>query len=183
MNFCFAHRDEWFSLASVPALQGQVASLFSFSKGYAMSGFRVGYMVVPEWLRREVLKVHDATLICTPRASQVAALAALDTGAAHLAAFETTLRRRRELICRRLDRLPHVFAYRCPEAAYYLFPRITAAHESSRAFCLDVLESARVTLTPGSAFGPSGEHHVRMAFCVDDTVIETAFDRLEARFA
>ena len=182
-NFCLEHRDAWFSLASVPELKEHVASLYSFSKGYAMSGFRVGYMVVPEWLRREALKVHDATLICAPRPSQVAAQAALRLVSGHLTDFEATIRRRRELICRRLDRLPHVFGYRRPEGAYYMFPKILVEHETSRAFCLDVLHTARVTLTPGSAFGPSGEHHVRMAFCIDDAVIETAFDRLESRFA
>ncbi len=78
--------------------------------------------------------------------------------------------------------MPHVFQYVHPEGAYYVFPRIMAEHRDSYDFSLRLLREARVTVTPGIAFGPSGEHHVRMAYCVEDDVINTAFDRLEAHF-
>jgi aspartate/methionine/tyrosine aminotransferase len=139
-------------------------------------------MVVPEHLKRQAVKLHDLTMICTPRISQLAALAALEGGQLHLAKFEAILNRRRSLICERLDRVPRVFQYARPEGAYYVFPRIVAAHRDSVDFSLRLLEEARVTVTPGSAFGPSGEHHVRMAYCVEEDVINTAFDRIEARF-
>ena len=177
-HFCYEHRDSYFNLASVPDLADSLIYLFTFSKAYAMTGWRAGYMVLPEAMKKEVLKVHDATLICAPRISQLAALAALTEPPVHLKDFESVLARRRELICARLDRLPHVFDYTKPEGAYYVFPRITAKHHTAHDFCIDVLE----TLPPGAAFGPSGEHHVRMAYCVADEVIETAFDRLERYF-
>ena len=88
--------------------------------------------------------------------------------------------RRRSLICERLDALRHLFDYVKPEGAYYVFPRILAEHEDSYAFAIRLLEETRVVVTPGRAFGPTGENHVRMAFCVDDDVIDKAFDRLEA---
>ena len=69
-----------------------------------------------------------------------------------------------------------------PEGAYYVFPRIVADHADSRSFALDLLDKARVTVTPGRAFGPSGEHHVRMAYCVEEETIERAFDRMEGYF-
>ena len=69
-----------------------------------------------------------------------------------------------------------------PEGAYYVFPRIVTEHADSRSFALDLLDKAHVIVTPGAAFGPSGEHHVRMAYCVDDHVIDTAFDRMEQHF-
>ena len=97
--------------------------------------------------------------------------------------FETVLARRRDLICERLDRVAHLFDYVRPEGAYYVFPRILAPHQDSVAFALDLLERARVTVTPGSAFGPCGEHHVRMAFCVDEQTIDTAFDRIERLYS
>ncbi len=181
-HFCYENRARYFNLASVPELADSLIYLFTFSKAYAMTGWRIGYMVLPEAVKRQALKVHDATLICAPRVSQLAALAALTEPPVHLAEFEGMLARRRELICRRLDRLPQAFDYVKPEGAYYIFPRILARHENARAFCLEVLEQARVTLTPGSAFGPGGEHHVRMAYCVADEVIDTAFDRLETFF-
>jgi aspartate/methionine/tyrosine aminotransferase len=181
-HFTYENRGRYFNLASVAALSEHVAYLFTFSKTYAMSGWRLGYMVVPEALKREVLKVHDATIICTPRISQVAGLAALTGEQGHLRAFEETLGRRRRLICERLDSVPHVFDYVQPEGAYYVFPRIVPEHASSDDFAIRLLAEARVVVTPGSAFGPSGEHHVRMAYCVSEETIETAFDRIERRF-
>jgi aspartate/methionine/tyrosine aminotransferase len=181
-HFTYENRERYFNLSSVAELADHVAYLFTFSKTHAMSGWRLGYMIVPEFLKREVLKVHDATIICTPRISQVAGLVALTEEPVHLAEFEDILARRRTLICERLDRVDHVFQYVKPEGAYYVFPRIVAAHEDSFAFSTRLLEEAKVTVTPGSAFGPTGEHHVRMAYCVSEEVIETAFDRIESYF-
>jgi len=181
-HFTYENRDRYFNLSSVPELADQVAYLFSFSKCHAMSGWRLGYAVLPEWLKREVLKVHDAMMICAPRISQMAGLAALTCEQAHLGAFEGRLAKRRELICARLDALPHIFEYVKPEGAYYVFPKVLAEHRDSYEFSIRLLDEAKVTVTPGSAFGPSGEHHVRMAFCVEEEVIEKAFDRIEAYF-
>ena len=150
-----------------------------FSKAYAKTGWRIGYMILPEALKKQVLKVHDVTIICAPRISQLAALTALTEESVDVREFEQILARRRNVICGRLDRVPHVFSYVKPEGAYYVFPRIVAEHEDSFEFCLRLLDAARVTLTPGSAFGPAGAHHVRMAFCVPEETIEQAFDRME----
>jgi aspartate/methionine/tyrosine aminotransferase len=139
-------------------------------------------MILPPLLKKEVLKVHDATLICTPRISQIAGIAALQGEAKHLKTFEAILSSRRELIMQQLDRIPHVFEYIKPEGAYYIFPRILAEHKNAREFAIRLLNEAHVSVTPGSAFGPSGEHHVRMAFCVEEAVINAAFDRLVAYF-
>jgi aspartate/methionine/tyrosine aminotransferase len=181
-HFTYENTERYFNLSSVPELADSIAYLFTFSKTYAMSGWRLGYMIVPEFLKRQVLKVHDATIICTPRISQVAGIAALSGNQAHLAEFEAVLARRRALICQRLDAVPHVFDYVKPEGAYYVFPRITVEHTDSLDFAIRLLEEAKVTVTPGGAFGPTGEHHVRMAYCVEDDVINTAFDRIEKRY-
>jgi aspartate/methionine/tyrosine aminotransferase len=100
----------------------------------------------------------------------------------HLCQFEEILAHRRALICQRLDAVPHVFQYTKPEGAYYVFPKIVAEHLDSSEFSIRLLEKAKVTVTPGKAFGPSGEHHVRMAYCVAEETIEKAFDRIEAYF-
>lgn len=181
-HFTYENRDRYFNLSSVPELADRVAYLFTFSKCHAMSGWRLGYAVLPDWLKREVLKVHDATMICAPRIAQVAGLAALAGEQEHLREFEGILARRRTLICERLDALPHVFDYVRPEGAYYVFPRILAEHRDSNEFAIRLLDETRVVVTPGRAFGPAGEHHVRMAFCVEEDEIATAFDRLEAYF-
>jgi len=181
-HFTYENKDKYFPLSAVPELAGSVAYLHTFSKCHAMSGWRLAYMVLPEALKRQVLKVHDATMICTPRISQVAGIAALEGDQPHLQEFESELGRRRELICDRLDRVPHVFSYVRPEGAYYVFPRIEVPHEDSVRFSISLLEEAKVAVTPGGAFGPSGENHVRMAFCVSDDTINEAFDRIEKRY-
>lgn len=181
-HYTFENADRYFNLSAVPEMRDHVAYLFTFSKTYAMSGWRLGYMVVPERLKRQVVKVHDATIICTPRISQVAGLAALTGDQSHLKAFEAILEKRRTLIRQRLDAVPHVFDYVPPQGAYYVFPRIVADHDDSMEFALRLLNEAKVTVTPGAAFGRAGEHHVRMAFCVEDEVIDKAFDRIERYF-
>ncbi len=180
--FVYDDRDRFFNLAAAQEFADSIAYLFTFSKAYAMSGWRAAYMVVPEALRTQIVKVHDLSMICTPRISQVAALAALDHGPDHIDGFRATLDRRRVLICDRLDRVGHVFDYVRPQGAYYVFPRVLADHQDDVQFAHDLLREARVTVTPGSAFGPSGAGHVRMAYCVEDDVINQAFDRIEAHF-
>jgi aspartate/methionine/tyrosine aminotransferase len=181
-QFCFDAGKSTFNLASVPHLSDNVAYLFTFSKCHAMSGFRLGYAIVPAELKRQMLKVHDAILICAPRPSQIAGLAALTGDQGHLAEFKRILQTRRDLICQRLDRMPHAFSYVRPEGAYYVFPRIIGGGGDSGRFAIDLLERARVCVTPGAAFGAAGEGHVRMAFCVSEDEINKAFDRLEKHF-
>ena len=180
--FVYDNRDKYFNLASVEKFKEHIVYLHSFSKSYAMSGCRLAYMIMPAELKHEAIKVHDATMICAPRISQLAGIVALSQPSDHKQEFETILNNRRELICQRLDNIPHVFSNQKPEGAYYVFPKIMADHANSKEFAVDLLNNARVTVTPGSAFGPSGEHHVRMAYCVDEDSINLAFDRIEKYF-
>ena len=181
-HFSFDKETDFRHVGHQGSVNAAIAYLFTFSKRHAMSGWRLGYAIVSRELKQQMLKAHDATLICAPRPSQLAGLAALQGDQTHLAEFRTILARRRELICSRLDRVPHVFSYVRPQGAYYVFPRIEAAHKDSESFAIDLLEKAKVCVTPGRAFGPAGESHVRMAFCVADAEIDKAFDRIEAYF-
>jgi len=181
-HFTYENRQKYFNLASVTELFENIAYLYSFSKAYAMSGWRLGYMILPAHLKTQLIKVHDLNMICTARVSQAAGIAALTGESLHMAEFEAAFAKRRELICQRLDALPQVFDYVRPEGAYYIFPRILTGHNSARDFCHELLHNSKVALAPGSAFGPSGENHVRMTYCVSEDTIDQAFDRLEARF-
>lgn len=181
-DFIYDNRERYFNLASVEALKGHMVYLYSFSKAYAMSGWRLSYMVMPAELKYQAMKVHDATMICAPRISQLAGIIALGQPSDHKQRFANILEKRRELICQRLLNVPHVFSFQKPEGAYYIFPKIVTEHASSREFAIGLLNEARVTVTPGSAFGPSGEHHVRIAYCVDEDTINLAFDRIEDYF-
>lgn len=181
-DFVYENRDKYFNLASVEELKEHIVYLYSFSKSYAMGGWRLSYMIMPAELKRQAIKVHDATMICAPRISQLAGIVALSQASNHKQEFESILAERRELIYQRLDNVPHVFSNQKPEGAYYVFPKIIAAHTSSKEFAIDLLYNAKVAVTPGSAFGPSGEHHVRMAYCVEEDIINLAFDRIEKYF-
>lgn len=181
-DFVYENREKYFNLASVEELKEHVVYLYSFSKSYAMGGWRLSYMVMPAELKREAIKVHDATMICAPRISQLAGIVALSQPSNHKQEFEAILADRRELVHQRLDNVSHVFSNQKPEGAYYVFPKIIAAHTNSKEFSIDLLNNAKVAVTPGSAFGPSGEHHVRIAYCVDEDTINLAFDRIEKYF-
>ena len=87
-------------------------------------------------------------------------------------------------MCSRLDRLPDSFSYQKPEGSYLMFPKVlhTSISRGSLHFARELLHEVRVSVTPGIAFGPTGENHVRMSFCVPENVIEKAFDRIEEFF-
>ena len=178
----YADRERYCNLAAEPGLRDRLVYLFTFSKIHAMSGWRLGYTILPDWLRAEVLKVHDANLICAPRVSQVAGIAALSGDQAHVSVFREVLAKRRDLICERLDALPHLFSYVRPEGAYYVFPRVLVEAEDSWCFSRRLLAEIGVCVTPGIAFGPGSDGHVRMAYCVDEDVINKAFDRIARRY-
>lgn len=182
-DFIYEKNNACFNLASVESLKNNVIYLYSFSKAYAMSGWRLSYMILPAELKQQALKVHDATMICAPRISQLAGIVALKEPSDHKQQFLKILAERRALICARLEQMPQVFSKQNPEGAYYVFPKITAEHVNSRQFAIDLLNNAKVSVTPGSAFGPSGEHHVRMAYCVDEDTINLAFDRMDQYFS
>src|SRR5262245_50282526 len=160
----------------------RVLRICSFSKAYAMTGWRVGFLHGPSRIVTDVLKVHDALVTCAPVVSQYAALAALEMGDQVIAGFRAEFRRRRDQVIERLDALPHVFDYQKPNASYFVFPRIKdtipLARDSS-ALARDILSRARVALVPGAAFGPTGEAHLRLCYARSAEDIHRAFDRLD----
>ncbi|MCK4709648.1 MAG: pyridoxal phosphate-dependent aminotransferase, partial [Gammaproteobacteria bacterium] len=138
-DFLYENKDKYFNLASVEEYRDHIIYMYSFSKSYAMSGWRLSYMVMPEELKYEAMKVHDATMICTPRISQLAGIIALTEETDHKKEFEKILLLRRNLIDERIKNVPHVFESQKPEGAYYIFPKIIADHKTSKDFALDLL--------------------------------------------
>ena len=174
---------EHFSIASIPEMRKRVVSCFTFTKTYAMTGWRLGYLHADESLIPQVAKAHIAFCICPPVVSQYAALAALTGPQDCVTEFREHYRSARDLMCARLDRLSSVFEYQKPTGAYLMFPKILVpAGQDSMAFCKKLLREARVSTTPGVAFGPTGEGHLRLSFCVPESEINKAFDRIEAYF-
>lgn len=175
--------NEHFSVASIPEMRKNVISCYTFTKTYAMTGWRVGYLHADEALIPQINKVHIPCAICAPVVSQYAALAALQGSQECVAGFREHYLSARDLMCERLDRLPSVFEYKKPGGSYLMFPRILLDEgKDSTAFCMSLLKEAKVSATPGVAFGPTGESHMRLSFCVPEETINKAFDRMEEYF-
>ena len=168
----------FFSLAQIPELRKRVIRIFSLSKAYAMTGWRIGFLHSDEENVKEILKVHDSLVTCAPVISQYAAIAALDFGDKEIEKFRQQYQERRDLICRHLDDLKDFFSYQKPNSSYFIFPKLLPKRDSWR-FALDLLEKAHVAVVPGVAFGPSGESHIRMSFGRNEKDINEAMRRIK----
>ena len=172
-----------FSIASIPETRKNVISCYTFTKTYAMTGWRIGYLHADEELIPQIAKAHIPSAICAPVVSQYAALAALKGPQECVVKFREHYLSARNLMCDRLDNLDSVFEYHRPDGSYLMFPKILLREgEDSTAFCKNLLRQARVSSTPGIAFGPTGQGHLRLSFCVPEEEINKAFDRMDAYF-
>ncbi len=172
-----------FSIASIPEMKKNVISCYTFTKTYAMTGWRIGYLHADEELIPQITKSHIPFAICAPVVSQYAALGALQGSQDCVAKFSEHYLSTRNLMCERLDNLNSVFNYQKPGGSYLMFPRILLDEgKDSTSFCIKLLKKARVSTTPGIAFGPTGQSHLRLSFCVSEEEINKAFDRMEAYF-
>ena len=175
---------EHFSIASIPEMRKNVVSCFTFTKTYAMTGWRIGYLHADEELIPQITKAHIPFAICAPLVSQYAALAALKGPSDCVVKFRNKYLLARDLMCERLDDLSSVFEYKKPGGSYLMFPKILLKEGKidSTTFCKKLLREAKVSTTPGIAFGPTGEGHLRLSFCVSEEMINKAFDRMETYF-
>jgi aminotransferase len=174
---------EHFSIASIPEMKESVISCYTFTKTYAMTGWRIGYLHADKMLIPQIMKAHIPFAICAPVVSQYAAIAALKGPQDCVEEFRKHYLSTRNLMCERLDRLNSVFAYQKPGGSYLMFPKILLQDgRDSTDFCKRLLREAKVSTTPGIAFGPTGQSHLRLSFCVPEETIDEAFDRMEAYF-
>lgn len=172
-----------FSIASIPDMRRNVISCFTFTKTYAMTGWRIGYVHAEKNLIPQIEKSHIPFAICAPVVSQYAALAALKGSQECVVKFREHYVSTRNLMCDRLDKLNGIFEYKKPQGSYLMFPKIVIPEgKNSAEFCVKLLKNAKVSTTPGVAFGPTGEGHLRLSFCVPHDTINKAFDRMETYF-
>ncbi len=165
--------------SSVPGAWERTVLLGGFSKSYAMTGWRVGYVCAPEPLARLMHRIHQYTMLCAPHMSQIAALEAMRTAQGDVEEMVADYDRRRRLFAKGLDEL----GLTCPEpgGAFYVFPSIRTTGMSSQEFAEGLLEQERVAVVPGDVFGPSGEGHVRCSYATSLPQLEQALERI-ARF-
>ena len=172
-----------FSIASIPELSKNIITAYTFTKTYAMTGWRIGYLFADEEYITQIKKAHIPMTICAPVVSQYAALAALKGSQECVEEFRQHYLTTRNLMCERLDNLISVFQYSKPSGSYLMFPRLLGGFgKDSVEFSKKLLSEAKVSTTPGIAFGPTGEGHIRLSFCVPQEMINKAFDRMEKYF-
>ncbi len=170
------YEGEHVGIASLPGMRERTLLLHGFSKAFAMTGFRIGYACGPTELIEAMMKVHQYTMMCAPIQGQMAAIEALRSGDSSVEEMREEYNRRRHLMVRGFNRL----GLSClePQGAFYTFPSIKGLDMSSDEFAERLLLEERVALVPGSAFGPSGEGHVRCCYAVSTEEIEEALERI-----
>jgi aminotransferase len=159
------------AFSSLPGMRERTILMGGFSKAYAMTGWRVGWVAAPADILAGLVKVHQYGIMSAPTVAQDAALAALEGAEPDVERMVAEYDRRRRLLVDGLNALG--LATFEPRGAFYAFPRITSTGLSDEAFAERLLVEEHVAVVPGSAFGPSGVGHVRMCYA-------TAYDQLEA---
>lgn len=148
----------------------------SFSKNFAMSGWRIGYMVLPSHLFEKAYTIQDSIFICPSLIGQYAALGALKNH--HLYTFFSNyIKENKNIICSSLEPLKKngLISFHEPSAAFYLF--VKTQHENTFQLCFDIAKKAGVTLVPGSAFGPGFSSYVRICFAREKNILLEGISR------
>jgi len=163
------------AFASIPDMYDRTITINGFSKAFAMTGWRLGYVLAPEPMLKQMLKIHQFTILCASTTSQMAAIEALkhgfETNFADVLSMRREYNRRRNFVVRQFNDM----GLDCfePLGAFYAFPSIKKTGMNSETFCTRLLRERKVAVVPGTAFGDSGEGFVRCAYATSmDNLIE-----------
>lgn len=165
------------SIASIEGMRERTLVVNGFSKAYAMTGWRLGYICGPREILSQLYKIHQYGIMCAPTISQAAALVALEECDDSVVAMREEYDRRRRMVVDRLNAMGLTTFE--PEGAFYVFPNITSSGLSSEEFCMQLLEKKSVAIVPGNAFGEAGEGHARISYSYSVEHLNTALDRIE----
>ena len=163
-------------VASLPGMWERTLHIGGFSKSYAMTGWRIGFIAGPRELMQAVAKVHQYAIMCAPTMAQYAAMQALKEGEPDVQRMVSEYDRRRQLIVRGFNSmgLPTLE----PRGAFYCFPKVSGLRMGDEEFAERLLMEERVALVPGSAFGATGKGHVRVCYAAPIEQIEEALTRI-----
>ena len=166
-----------FSAGSLNGMGDYVVTFFTFSKSYAMCGYRVGYAVGPEDVIKAMTKVTHYITLSAPNISQLVATRALQLNNRYIEIMRREYDRRRKFIVKRLNEigLPTI----TPQGAFYSFSNIQHLSNDSYKFAKDLLKKSKVAVVPGREFGKFGEGYIRCSYATDLSKIKIAMDRLE----
>jgi aminotransferase len=164
------------SIATRPGMRERTVFLHGLSKGWAMTGFRIGYACAPAPLIEAMMKIHQYAILCAPITTQDAAIEALEHGDAAVAHMREKYELRRNYIVSALNAMG--LPCPTPRGAFYVFADIRPTGLTSRDFCLRLLEEQKVAVVPGTAFGQDGEGFVRCSYATSLEQIKIAMERL-----
>src|SRR5436189_4757602 len=165
------YEGEHVSPASLDGMFDRTVTVNGFSKTYSMTGWRLGWLVAPTPMVRQIGKVQEHTITCATAFAQKAGVAALRGPTAPLEAMVKEFRARRDLVLKEIAKIDGLATYH-PNGAFYVFPRFEAKIDSGTLF-ERILKKASVAVTPGSAFGEAGEGHIRISYAASrDTILE-----------
>lgn len=165
------------SIASLPGMQERTIICDGFSKTYAMTGWRLGYGIMPEALAERVELLMTHSVGCTAGFTQIAGIEALEGPQDQVKKVVAEYRRRRDAVVAGLNAIPGV-SCRTPQGAFYVFPNIKSLGKSSSWLANYLLEDAGVALLPGTAFGKYGEGYLRLCFANSLENLEKALDKI-----
>ena len=166
------------SMASLPEMWERTVVVSGFSKAYAMTGWRLGYICAPAPLAKQMLKIHQYAIMCAPTTAQLAAITALRDCDEDVAAMTAEYDRRRRLIYNGLRDIG-IESFE-PEGAFYIYPNIGKFGLTSEAFCEKLLYEHKCAIVPGIAFGAAGEGFARISYAYSVKHINQALERMEA---
>jgi aspartate/methionine/tyrosine aminotransferase len=175
-------RSRHISIASIEGAAPITVTISGFSKAYAMTGWRLGYVVSSEEVSHQLLKVHQHTVGCAGSFIQSGGVAALAGCQQRIAEMVGSYQHRRDRLVNGLEKINGITCV-APEGALYVFASISAlGFENSMAFTGWLLETVKVAVTPGTAFGEGGEGYIRLSFAGSDEAIDEAVSRLHYAF-
>ena len=163
--------------ATVSDLWERTITLNGFSKAYAMTGWRVGYLCAPKELCDAALKIHQYIMLCAPVMGQIGALEALRSAEEDKNSMVNEYRLRRNMFVAGLNRIG--LTCHVPEGAFYAFPSVKGTGLSDVEFAERLLKEQKVAVVPGSVFGDGGEDHLRCAYAVSRKDLTEALGRME----
>lgn len=164
------------SIVQIEGMKERTILINGFSKAFSMTGWRLGFSAAPEAVTKQMLKIHQYGIMSSPSVSQYAAITALTECAEDVARMRDEYDLRRRLIVKGFNDL----GLECfePEGAFYIFPSIKSTGLSSQEFCERLIESHRVAVVPGDAFGKCGEGFIRVSYAYSLNHINTALERI-----
>ena len=168
---------EHVSIASLPGMRERTIVINGFSKGFAMTGWRLGYCCGPENIIEQMIKLHQFAIMCAPTTSQYAAVEGLRSCEAEVQEMRKSYDQRRRFLMNEFKRM----GLECfePYGAFYVFPSIREFGMTSEEFATRLLEEEKVAVVPGSAFGECGEGFLRISYAYSLDELKEALGRVD----